>query len=88
MSQMTIEVEKRTELGKKANRRTRAAGEVPAVVYGAGKDSLAVKLNRKTLTETLGMDLVISTPDALQKFLLAEMARWGKVVKDYTIRPD
>jgi len=43
---------------------------------------------RKTLTETLGMDLVISTPDALQKFLLAEMARWGKVVKDYTIRPD
>ena len=53
MSQMTIEVEKRSELGKNANRRTRAAGEVPAVVYGAGKDSIAVKLNRKTLTETL-----------------------------------
>ena len=53
MSQMTIEVEKREGMGKNANRRTRAAGEVPAVVYGAGKDSLAVKLNRKTLTETL-----------------------------------
>jgi len=43
---------------------------------------------RKTLTETLGMDLVVSTPDALQKFLLAEMSRWGKVVKDNNIRPD
>jgi len=43
---------------------------------------------RKTLTDTLGMDLVVSTPDALQKFLLAEMSRWGKVVKDNNIRPD
>ena len=34
------------------------------------------------------VDLVVSTPDALQKFLLAEMARWGKVVKDNNIRPD
>jgi tripartite-type tricarboxylate transporter receptor subunit TctC len=43
---------------------------------------------RKTLTDTLGMDLVVSTPDALQKFLLDEMARWGKVVRDHNIRPD
>ena len=43
---------------------------------------------RKTLTETLGMDLVVSSPDALQKFLLDEMARWGKVVKDNNIKAD
>ena len=43
---------------------------------------------RKTLTETLGMDLVVSSPEELQKFLLAEMARWGKVVKDNSIKPD
>ncbi len=43
---------------------------------------------RKTLTETLGMDLQASTLEALQKFLVAEMARWGKVVKDNNIRPD
>jgi tripartite-type tricarboxylate transporter receptor subunit TctC len=43
---------------------------------------------RKTLTETLGMDLVVSTPEAQQKFLLDEMARWGKVVKDNGIKPD
>ena len=43
---------------------------------------------RKTLTETLGMDLVVSSPEAEQKFLLDEMARWGKVVKDNGIKPD
>src|SRR6185436_1779569 len=43
---------------------------------------------RKTLTDTLGMDLVVSSPDELQKFLLAEMARWGKVVRDNGIKPD
>ncbi|HLX79066.1 MAG TPA: tripartite tricarboxylate transporter substrate binding protein [Burkholderiales bacterium] len=43
---------------------------------------------RKTLTETLGMDLVVSSPEDLQKFLLGEMARWSKVVKDNNIKPD
>jgi len=42
---------------------------------------------RKTLTE-LGMDLVVSTPEAEQKFLLGEMSRWGKVVRDNNIRVD
>ena len=43
---------------------------------------------RKTLTETLGMDLVVSSPEAQQKFLADEMARWGKVVRDNGIKPD
>ena len=43
---------------------------------------------RKTLTEQLGMDLAVSTPDALQKFLVAEIDRWGKVVRENNIRAD
>jgi tripartite-type tricarboxylate transporter receptor subunit TctC len=43
---------------------------------------------KKTLTETLGMDIVASSPEEEQKFLLAEMQRWGKVVKDNHIKPD
>ncbi|MGZ8229031.1 MAG: tripartite tricarboxylate transporter substrate binding protein [Burkholderiales bacterium] len=43
---------------------------------------------RKQLTEQLGMDLVVSEPAALQKFLLAEMERWGKVVKQHGIKAD
>jgi tripartite-type tricarboxylate transporter receptor subunit TctC len=43
---------------------------------------------RKQLADTLGMDLVVSSPEVLQKFLLAEIARWGKVVREHNIRAD
>jgi tripartite-type tricarboxylate transporter receptor subunit TctC len=43
---------------------------------------------RKTLTESLGMDLVVSTPEALQKWTLGEMAKWGKIVRDNGIKTD
>ena len=43
---------------------------------------------RRQLADTLGMDLIVSSPEALQKFLLAEIARWGKVVRDHNIRAD
>ena len=48
MSEVTIEVEKREDSGKNANRRTRSRGEVPGIVYGAGKDTVPIRLNRKT----------------------------------------
>jgi len=43
---------------------------------------------RKTLTESLGMDLVVSTPEQLQQWNSAEMQRWGKIVRDNNIRTD
>jgi tripartite-type tricarboxylate transporter receptor subunit TctC len=43
---------------------------------------------RKQLSGTLGMDLVVSSPPALQKFIVAETARWGKVVRENNIRAD
>jgi len=69
-----------------------APAGTPKPILDKFHGELAKALNqpdvRKTLTETLGMDLQASTPEALQKFLAAEMARWGKVVKDNGIRPD
>jgi tripartite-type tricarboxylate transporter receptor subunit TctC len=43
---------------------------------------------RKQLSGMLGMDLVVSSPAGLQKFIVAEHARWGKVVRDNNIRAD
>jgi len=43
---------------------------------------------RKTLTETFGMDIVAASPEATQKFLLGEMVRWGKVVRDNNVKAD
>jgi len=42
----------------------------------------------KQLTETLGMDLQVSSPEALQKFVAAEMDRWGKVVRSNNVKLD
>jgi tripartite-type tricarboxylate transporter receptor subunit TctC len=57
-------------------------------------DKLVFELNKtiklpdvsKTLTETLGMDVVAAGPQETQKFILGEMARWGKVVKENDVR--
>jgi len=43
---------------------------------------------RAQLTDQLGMDLVGSSPGELQKFVVAEIARWGKVVKEHGIKPE
>jgi tripartite-type tricarboxylate transporter receptor subunit TctC len=43
---------------------------------------------RKQLTETLGMDLAVSSPEALQKFVAGEIDRWGRVVNANNVRAD
>jgi tripartite-type tricarboxylate transporter receptor subunit TctC len=43
---------------------------------------------RKTLAEGLGMDLVVSSPDELQKWTLEQLAHWGRIVKDNGIKTD
>jgi tripartite-type tricarboxylate transporter receptor subunit TctC len=48
----------------------------------------AIKLPdvNKMLTETQGMDVVALSPEATQKWIADNMARWGKVVKDNSIK--
>ncbi len=50
----------------------------------------AIKLPdvNKMLTETQGMDVVALSPEATQKWIMDNMARWGKVVKDNNIRAE
>jgi len=53
MSELTIEVIPREETGKNSNRRLRAAGSIPAVVYGGGKESVPISVDRKTVYDLL-----------------------------------
>ena len=41
---------------------------------------------RSQLGDQLGMDLVVSSPEGLQKWVTTEVARWGKVVRENNIR--
>jgi len=49
MAEVTLEVQNRQESGKNANRKLRAQGLVPAVVYGGGRDPLPIQVDRRTL---------------------------------------
>ena len=53
MSDKTVVVQPREETGKNANRRLRESGSIPAVVYGAGKEPVAIKVDERLMREFL-----------------------------------
>ena len=53
MEEMTLLVQKREATGKNVNRRLRAEGLVPAVVYGGGRDSVAIQVRQRKVEELL-----------------------------------
>ena len=57
-------------------------------VHGEGMVAVETPEVRQQLSEQLGMDLAISTPELFSIFLAEQVARWGKVVKDNNIKPD
>lgn len=50
---MKITAEKRTQTGTSASKKARAAGKLPAVVYGSKVDSTAILLDLKDVEDTL-----------------------------------
>jgi large subunit ribosomal protein L25 len=56
MSAIVVEAQRRTPGGKNANRRLRSSGTIPAVIYGPGKESIAVSVDPGKLKEILYSD--------------------------------
>jgi large subunit ribosomal protein L25 len=51
MKTFELKVEKRSTKGKNDARRSRSAGKIPAVVYGAGKPTVSVSVDRVALSD-------------------------------------
>src|SRR4030095_2799531 len=51
MKTIELAVENRPTIGKGEARRSRAAGRIPAVVYGGGKPNVPISVDRKTLSD-------------------------------------
>ncbi|MEO8189972.1 MAG: 50S ribosomal protein L25 [Acidobacteriota bacterium] len=51
MKTIELNVERRSERGKNEARRTRVAGRIPAIVYGAGKSNVPISVDRKSLSD-------------------------------------
>jgi len=49
----TIEAEPRADVGRGASRRLRHADQVPAILYGAGKDPISLTLSHNELSKQL-----------------------------------
>ncbi|MEO8430901.1 MAG: 50S ribosomal protein L25 [Acidobacteriota bacterium] len=51
MKTIELNVEKRSSRGKNEARRTRVSGKIPAIVYGAGKATVPIVVDRKSLSD-------------------------------------
>lgn len=58
---ITVAAEVRTSRGKNEARRTRAAGSIPAVVYGAFQDAVSVSLNPRELSKIIRSSTGLNT---------------------------
>ena len=59
-----------------------------ARMHAEMRKALSLPDVRKTLTETQGMDLVLASPEDTQKFIVNEMQRWAKVVRENGVKAD
>ena len=63
MATVKLVVARRTETGKQGAKRTRARGEVPAVLYGEGQDNISLSIDaaelRRALSTPSGRNVII-----------------------------
>ena len=77
--QFEINAESREGTGTAASRRYRHAGKVPAVIYGAGKDNVALLLDHNEMRHALGVEafhsaiIDIKTDSGMEKAILRDV---------------
>jgi len=78
MARLVLEAEVRSEVGKGAMRRLRAAGSLPAVMYGVGEEPALLSLNAKEFSHVMHsmesehgvIDVKVGLDDAAQTVLI------------------
>src|SRR3954454_4465473 len=86
MAEVTLEVSRREKSGKEVAKKLRAAGKVPAVVYGGHKESVAIEVDRKSVTE-----LIQKSEHGVRSIFLLKMSGTDQqrhaMIKDIQIDP-
>ncbi|MFQ5791087.1 MAG: 50S ribosomal protein L25/general stress protein Ctc [Acidobacteriota bacterium] len=85
MERIVLEAKGRTSLGKGANRRLRAQGMIPAVVYGERKDPISVAVDPKELIRILRSHAGVNTIFELQ--IKGSRSKDNVIIKDYQLEP-
>jgi large subunit ribosomal protein L25 len=86
MAEVTLEVTRREKSGKEIAKKLRAAGKVPAVVYGGHKEPVAIEVDRKAVSE-----LVQKSEHGVRSIFLLKMTGTDQqrhaMIKDIQIDP-
>ena len=86
MAEVTLEVTRRERSGKEIAKKLRAAGKVPAVVYGGHKESVAIEVDRKSVSE-----LIQKSEHGVRSIFLLKMTGTDQqrhaMIKDIQIDP-
>ncbi|HEY2325354.1 MAG TPA: 50S ribosomal protein L25 [Thermoanaerobaculia bacterium] len=86
MAEVSLEVSRREQGGKNVARRLRAAGKVPAVVYGGHRDPVAIEVDRKNISE-----LIQKSEHGIRSIFLLKMSGSDQqrhaMIKDLQINP-
>jgi large subunit ribosomal protein L25 len=86
MAEVTLEVSRRERSGKEIAKKLRAGGKVPAVVYGGHKESVAIEVDRKSVTE-----LIQKSEHGIRSIFLLKMSGTDQqrhaMIKDIQIDP-
>ena len=84
MRQLSVAAEIRSQKGKNAARRLRAAGRIPAILYGKQEDSVAVTVNPKELSAILHSGTGHNTIFSLE---IEERGTTSVMIKDWQFDP-
>jgi len=84
MAQILIEAKRRAPGGKNANRRLRAAGLIPAVLYGRGRESVPLSVEPKTIVDILYSE---SGQNTIFSLSVDGGERTNAMVKEYQLDP-
>ncbi|HUP45927.1 MAG TPA: 50S ribosomal protein L25 [Thermoanaerobaculia bacterium] len=86
MAELTLEVVRREGRGTGVARKLRAAGKIPAVVYGGHRDPVAIEVDRKSVS-----DLVQKSDHGVRSIFLLKLAGTDQqrhaMIKDIQIDP-
>ncbi len=86
MAEVSLEVSRREATGKGVARKLRRDGKIPAVVYGGHRDSVAIEVDRKAVS-----DLLHKSEHGIRSIFLLKMAGTDQqrhaMIKDMQIDP-
>ena len=83
MAELVVSAQRRSDGGKNKNRRLRAAGQIPGVLYGTAKEAVAVAVSPKEIATILRSASGENTLFDLD----LEGGRRKVLIKDYQVEP-